>query len=214
MAQEARRKPQVEIPVEVTAVIDRVQEVSSGNINVFQPDPTKLSGIPACFDTFDGALRPPYLYLGRPRVMIDFDNVGLAKDSTLASVLPRTIVSGRVEVVSMPPISVASVVITGRAGVFSQWNNVSVASGSTNTYGPFDISSVETKTIGVWVNTGNVGVSILVSNDNTVFKPYYSFEVTSGMSSTKSFTERFASMRIDVLGATEAGYTLMVSRGV
>jgi hypothetical protein len=97
-------------------------------------------------------------------------------------------------------------------GVFDQWTNVSVASGATNTYGPFDISIREIKTVGVWSNTGDVGVTVFVSNDGTNFKSYYNTTVTSGTSKTASFTEVFRYMRVDVLGITNAGYTLMISR--
>jgi hypothetical protein len=98
------------------------------------------------------------------------------------------------------------------AGAFSQWTNVSVASGATNTYGPFDISLREIKTVGTWSNTGDVRVTILVSNDGTTYKPYDTVTVTSGTSTTRSFTEAFANMRVDVLGVTDAGYTLLISR--
>lgn len=127
-----------------------------------------------------------------------------------------TVTTGQVEVTKMPPVSVSveTVAITGLHGVFAQYNNESVASGSTNTYGTFTIDWADRKTVGVWVNTGDVSVKILVSNDGTNFYDYYSKNVTSGSSATMSFTESFASMRVEVLGSTDAGYNLLVSRQV
>jgi len=116
--------------------------------------------------------------------------------------------------VTVESIQTVGKITTGWGGIFNQWNNVSISSGLTNTYGPFDISTYEKKSIGIWVNTGNVSVTILVSNNGTNFKPYYTAVVNSGESLTASFTETFASMRVDILGLTEAGYTLMISRQV
>ena len=111
-------------------------------------------------------------------------------------------------------VTSGDVKVTNLHGEFAQYNNESVASGSTNTYGPFTIDWAERKTVGVWVNTGDISVKILVSNDGTTFYDYYSKDVTSGSSATMSFTESFASMRVEVLGSTDAGYNLLVSRQV
>jgi len=101
MAVETRRRPEISMPEELTVIVDKVQEVSSGNINVFQISPDNLRDRPFWFDTFDNTLRTPFLYAGRPRVMLDIDNIGLAKDSTLSSPLPRVITTGRVEVTNI-----------------------------------------------------------------------------------------------------------------
>jgi hypothetical protein len=107
---------------------------------------------------------------------------------------------------------VGDVGVVPTSGAFSQFNNDSITANSTNTYGPFDIMINKIKTVGIWSNTGNVRVTILVSNDETNYKPYDTVTVTSGTSVTRSFTEAFASMRVDVFGITNAGYTIMISR--
>ena len=124
--------------------------------------------------------------------------------------------------VSIPPEVVAVVDVINNVasgtvdvftpGEFSQFTDVSITSGATTVYGPFNISKRKIKTVGIWSNTGDVRVTVLVSNDGTNFKSYYNTTVTSGTSKTISFTEVFANMRVDVLGVTDAGYTLMVSR--
>jgi len=209
------------MPAELTVVVDKVQEIGSGHITVTQGDSAVVWSRPFWYDTYDGTLTTPYLYAGRPRVMLDIDNIGLAKETTLTDVRDIStgihgILDSRLTKCDTDHTVVTSgdVKVTNLHGEFAQYNNESVASGSTNTYGPFTIDWAERKTVGVWVNTGDVSVKILVSNDGSTFYDYYSKDVTSGSSATMSFTESFASMRVEVLGSTDAGYNLLVSRQV
>ena len=127
------------------------------------------------------------------------------------------IATGLVEVTSMPPIQVGPMVIeTGQVGVIStvgtywQWNNQSIATGETANWGVWGIGTRGAKTRAVISNTGDVRVTIFVSNDNTIYYPYHVEDVSSGKVSTASFTERFNYMIISVYGITDAGYNLLV----
>ena len=137
MVVEARRRPEVSIPEVAIAVIDKVQEVSSGNITVFQSDPNNLKALPYYYDTYDGALRIPYLYAGRPRVMVDMDNVGLAKEETLTGI--KGVIDSNLDVALSTRASETTLAdirehVTGIKGVISSLQPRYVSTGTVDAY--------------------------------------------------------------------------------
>jgi len=115
----------------------------------------------------------------------------------------RRITTGTVEVAT------GQIGIISSVGSYWQWNNQSIASGATTDW-DFTIGAFKTKTRMVVSNTGDVRVTILLSNDGVNFWSYHTEDVTSGKISTASFTEAFNNMKIRVYGITDAGYNLLV----
>ena len=169
MVVEARRRPEVSMPAELTVIVDRVQEIGSGRITVTQGDASVLYSRNFGYDIYDGVFRTPYLYAGRTMTMIDIDNVGLSKEATLASVrdqvtgikgvissvLPRYISTGRVDVANFPaeyPLPSSQVadlkVITS--------GNVDVTILGSNIMLPVDLQAIYYSPV-IAISTGYVG---------------------------------------------------------
>lgn len=118
----------------------------------------------------------------------------------------RNIESGTVEIRPLP------LPVTGIAGVtvgsFYQHLDQSVLTGESLVYS-YDISSFDKKTIGVWSNTGDVRITLFISNDGTTFFPYYQTDISSGQYKTMSFTEVFKNLKVNAFGLTDAGYNIL-----
>jgi len=224
MVEEARRRPEVSMPAEMT--VDRVQELGSGHITVTQGDAQTVWNQPFCFDTYDSMLRNPYLFAGRVLTAIDVDNVGLAKESTVTGIrgvldarLTKCdtdsvkVTTGRVDIANVPLSVTGTIAVeTGYVGVRSHYMaSVQVVTGLVNPGSIVTgtehvaIGSYRTKTVvGRCYFDGTLHIDCSPSGTTNYFTDVYTASISSGTTFTASFTEAFDYMVVRIENTSSA----------